>query len=80
MKRTKQTLFDDEERFSISRFLGFHVNTISSPSEDTHLDGSHPPPMEVNPPVDKSEQEKSVLAKRTPPPPPPSNGDSGQTN
>ncbi|KAG6570293.1 hypothetical protein SDJN03_30363, partial [Cucurbita argyrosperma subsp. sororia] len=72
MKRTKQTLFDDEERFSISRFLGFHVNTISSPSEDTHLDGSHPPPME--------EQEKSVLAKRTPPPPPPSNGDSGQTN
>ena len=54
MKRTKQTLVDDEERFSISRFLGFHVNTISSPSEDTHLDVSHLPPTKVNPPVDKS--------------------------
>ncbi|KAG6592250.1 hypothetical protein SDJN03_14596, partial [Cucurbita argyrosperma subsp. sororia] len=61
MKRTKQTLVDDEERFSISRFLGFHVNTISSPFEDTHLDGSHPPPTEVDPPVDKSGQEESAI-------------------
>ncbi|KAG6592220.1 hypothetical protein SDJN03_14566, partial [Cucurbita argyrosperma subsp. sororia] len=65
---------------SISRFLGFHVNTISALSENTHLDASHPSPTDVDPPVDESGQEETALAKRTPPPPPPSNGGGGQTN